>query len=358
MGEFRNIFLGYNVPTGHDFDARTFPVGSRGVHYQLADIPGNPRVVQVPAGRQFAGLNQIQYRYTVTSAAEGVTGDMEATLGSEFDVGYIPLFQFLAFYSGDLEILPGPAMTMHGPVHTNGTLYLNAENSLTIADLPPTIPSVNVSAVGDLFRGRKDAVACNGTVRIAKLTDSNQDGALDLKTVPCSGVLSDAQVATWLGAMRVHQSFVGVPTPDEIARGTGSFWQAADLRIVLDVDVLDGGYSSRSSCRAPAARSTSRRPRAAAVHGRQARAALLHRPSQKRGKTSPAPAATRTRTATRPATTPDFPTAASVYPCGGSDLTSTGRCATVQNTPLPSGAGARRGAAASTTTASTPGSAC
>ena len=33
-------------------------------------------------------------------------GDTEAGVGAEFLVGYIPLFQFVAFYKNDLEILP------------------------------------------------------------------------------------------------------------------------------------------------------------------------------------------------------------------------------------------------------------
>jgi hypothetical protein len=35
--------------------------------------------------------------------------------------------QFLAFYQNDLEILPGATMNLHGPVHTNGNLYLNSD---------------------------------------------------------------------------------------------------------------------------------------------------------------------------------------------------------------------------------------
>jgi hypothetical protein len=237
MGDFRNVFLSYNVPT--DFSPQTFTVGTRQVNYQMTAIAGNPRVILVPAGKQFAGLNAIEYRYNATAVSQASNGDAEATLGSEFDVDYIPLFQFLAFYANDLEILPGPVMNLHGPIHTNGTLYLGSDDTLTITDLPPAIPTVHITAAGDLFRGRKDRADCHAIVNVGKLVDANTDGLLDLQQVPCSGVVSDAQIATWLGAIRVHQPPVAVPAPDQIARGNGTYWAQADLRIVLDLDAKD-----------------------------------------------------------------------------------------------------------------------
>jgi hypothetical protein len=241
MGEYRDIFLAYNVPSGSDFNPHSFGLGPRTVNYQLASVPGNPTTVTVPAGKQFSGLHAIEYRYTANSTSQLTSGDTEASLGTEFDVDYIPLFQFLAFYSGDLEILPGQAMTLHGPIHTNGSLYLNASGStLTVADLEPTIPTVHLSAAGDVIRRRKDDPStCSGTVQIAKLVDQNHDGNLDLLTMGTCGVQSSAALSNWLGAIKSHQPVVSVPTPDVIARGSGTFWQKADLRIVLNVATPD-----------------------------------------------------------------------------------------------------------------------
>jgi hypothetical protein len=242
MGDYRNIFLSYRVPDGADFDQRSFPLGHRTVKYQLSAVPGNPTLVTVPAGRPFAGLQSLQYRYTATATSELQLGDVEASLGTEFNIDYIPLFQFLAFYSNDLEIAPGPNMTLHGAIHTNGTLYLNSENTLTVAELPE-VPTVSVTAAGNVFRGRKDNTQCNGTVNVAKLVDSNHDGALDLRAVACSGTQSSSQLSPWLGALKARQAVVSVPTPDIIARGNGTFWQAADIRIILNLTTADAnGY--------------------------------------------------------------------------------------------------------------------
>ena len=252
MDTYRNIFLNYNVPTGADYNAHTITVNSRNVTYQLADVPGNPTQRTIAAGKPFAGLNATEYNYIVNSNSQLFAGQNEVSIGTQFDVDYVPLFQFLAFYSGDLEILPGPNMTMHGPVHTNGKLYMNSSgNTLTINELLPTIPAVHISAVGDIYRGRKDANTCDGTVSIAKLVDADHSGALDLQSMNCSGtsttVQSSASLAGWLGAIQSHVPNVSVPTPAVLTRATpgpppiggGQFWNDADLRIVLDLDAPD-----------------------------------------------------------------------------------------------------------------------
>ena len=248
MAEYKNIFLSYNVPSGGDFDARSFSLNGRTVSYQLAAVPGYPKNFILPAGAQFAGLNSIQYSYTATSSSSMTAGDTEASIGSQFNVDYVPLFQFLAFYKDDLEILPGPTMNLSGPIHTNGTLYLNSNTAcagspcvggLTIADAFPLITTVSVTAAGDIFRGRKDQNQCLGTVQIAKLVDSDHNNALDLQQMPCSGTQSSSQLSAWLGSVKAHQPRVSVPSPGVLARG-GEYWTKSDLRIGLDLTSPDG----------------------------------------------------------------------------------------------------------------------
>jgi hypothetical protein len=251
MGTYRNIFMGYNIPVGADFNAHTFPFYGRNVTYQLANVPGNPFTVLVPAGRQFAGLNATEYRYTADAYSELTPGDVEADVGTQFNVDYIPIFQFLAFYQGDLEMLPGPTSLFHGPIHTNGNLYLNSDNTMTIADClqgggagqcPAPIPIVHISAAGNVYRGRKNVNSCTGTVQVARLVDNDHNGALDLQTMMCGGgttLMSSATLATWLGSILARTPAVAVPQPSALARPTGEYWQRADLRIVLDIDLPD-----------------------------------------------------------------------------------------------------------------------
>ncbi len=71
----------------------------------------------------------------------------------QFKSRLIPMFQFAAFYNKDLEILPGPAMTLDGPVHTNGDLYVGTQRHASRSTARSRRP-------GDLYRGRKDTNMC------------------------------------------------------------------------------------------------------------------------------------------------------------------------------------------------------
>ena len=255
MGDYRNIFLNYNVPSGSDFNAHTLSIDHRTVTYQLANIPGNPFTVVVPAGRPFAGLNSTEYRYTANSNSQLTAGDTEASIGTQFNVDYIPIFQFLAFYQNDLEMLPGQNALFHGPIHTNGNLYVNSDAAMTISDClttganpcPAPIPIVHMSAAGDVYRGRKDQAKCNGTVSIAKLVDADHNGALDQKTLDCTSATAttkqtSATLSQWLGAILAKQPVVSVPQPGVLTRVTGDYWKAATIRIVLDLTSPDANH--------------------------------------------------------------------------------------------------------------------
>jgi len=253
MGEYRNIFLSYSQPTGSDFNPQSFELRDRDVTYKLQAIcdPPNPtgscpEQVRVPAGRTYSGLIAQQYKYTALAEAENQRGDTESSLGTEFQINYIPMFQFLAFFQGDLEILPGANMTLHGPVHTNGSLYLNSSGAtLTIEDAPPEQPTVNLTAHGAVFRGRKNDSSCAGTVSISKLADSNNDGTLDKLAMACGSSstrkeYTASNLTSWLGSIKRQQAYVAIPEPDVIDRGTGEFWGFADLRLSLDLNSPDG----------------------------------------------------------------------------------------------------------------------
>ncbi|MBN1587557.1 MAG: hypothetical protein JW937_09065 [Candidatus Omnitrophica bacterium] len=64
-------------------------------------------------------------------------------------------FQFSAYYSEDLEILPGPPMTLAGRVHSNKDIYLGANNTLTL-------DTEQVRAAGEIYNRRKDDTSVPG----------------------------------------------------------------------------------------------------------------------------------------------------------------------------------------------------
>ncbi len=68
-----------------------------------------------------------------------------AYCSEEFQVRDAPLFAHAIFYNMDMEIAPGPDMSILGAVHANGDLYVQSNNSLHFRK--------NVSATGNLYHG-------------------------------------------------------------------------------------------------------------------------------------------------------------------------------------------------------------
>ncbi|MBI4515898.1 MAG: hypothetical protein HY699_08800 [Deltaproteobacteria bacterium] len=243
MGDYRNIFLSFNVPSGSDFAPHTLTIGDRTVNFQIVEVAGNPQSITIPPGQVFGGLSSIEYDYIVNSTAQS-NNETEARVSAEFKVGNIPVFQFVAFYSKDLEIAPGRNMNLNGRIHTNGDLYLSADNAtLAIADNYPSIPTVQVSSKGAIYRGRKRQNACDspGTVTVDKLEDvvSPKPNDLDPQTLGCGGSsrrkVPVSELATWKGSMISQIESIAVPQPDITAQG-GLYWNRADLRIVLNLN--------------------------------------------------------------------------------------------------------------------------
>jgi hypothetical protein len=199
----------------------TFVVDS---NTKVGGLP-QPTSITINAGEQFAGLNALEYRYDVTSVAFDNQSQPTASLQMRFKSRLVPLFQFAAFYDKDLEILPGPEMILSGPVHTNGDLYTNSDNSLTYKG--------QITVHGALYRGRKNANTCGGTV---KVFDSSTD-----RTMACVGSSRSniTNVSSWNNQIRLGVSNITVPPPESFDPvSTSNYWSKADLRVVLKLDSL------------------------------------------------------------------------------------------------------------------------
>jgi hypothetical protein len=85
--------------------------------------------------------------------------DVKVRIREDVEAQFIPIFQFAIFYTEDLEILPGPPMTVLGPVHCNKDIYIGSDQVVNF-DSPLT-------CVGNIYHYRKDATQmANGAVRI------------------------------------------------------------------------------------------------------------------------------------------------------------------------------------------------
>jgi hypothetical protein len=240
----RDVFNDYSIPTGtapstlEDCNSSTYTTGENNfkcMFYQfgqhqattyVAPVAGYPVNITIPLGERFQTLSAKEYKFKATSVSRNADGRTEAMLELEFKNRLIPLFQFAAFYNKDLEILPGPAMTLSGPVHTNGDLYLNAETSLTI--------SGQVTATGNLYRGRKNTNVCNSKA----IELYNPTSAVNLlPTCSVRTLINQDQLTTYNGNVKFGVQSVEVPQPESFdPLSPNVYWTSADLRLVLQLN--------------------------------------------------------------------------------------------------------------------------
>ncbi|MFN8391682.1 MAG: hypothetical protein U0136_15445 [Bdellovibrionota bacterium] len=241
----RQVFVGYNRPTGTsptatnacsasnqgagDFRCVDYTLGNHTATTYVNEDPTNPIITTIPVGERYQNLSAQEYRYTAASLSSGIDGGVETALELRFKSRLVPLFQFAAFYNKDLEILPGPAMTLSGPVHTNGDLYLNANTSLAITG--------QVTTGGSLYRGRKDDASCMSTPVSVK----NPTTAVNLKpSCPARIKITSTDVVPYNGMIQMSVPPVDVPQPEAFDPTPGKvYWDKADLRLVLRLNSSD-----------------------------------------------------------------------------------------------------------------------
>jgi hypothetical protein len=228
-GDFAlNTSLSVQDPLNSSDSTKRIPIATYVVNANRM-VSGNPvpTSVTINTGEQFAGLNAQEYRYDVTSIACDRTNQPTASLSMRFKSRLVPLFQFAAFYNKDLEILPGPNMTLSGPVHTNGDLYLNSGDSgarLTIRG--------QVSTVGGLYRGRKNTNECTQTVVI-----DNGSGGTPSADCVAGQRTQITDVSRWNNQVRIGIPRLTVPPAETLdPSSTAQYWSKADLRVVLKLD--------------------------------------------------------------------------------------------------------------------------
>ena len=245
----RSIFVGFNRPTGAspseaiatkpcatgnmgtgDFACANYTFNKRSVKTYVIEDASNPVILTIPPGEKYQNLNAQEYRYTAKSIATDSVALTEADLELRFKSRLVPLFQFAAFYNKDLEILPGPIMSLSGPVHTNGDLYLYSSSAtLTV--------NGQVTTAGNLYRGRKDDKTCNNNA--VYIFDPLASRSL----IPSCATLyqvKSSDITAWNNQIQMKVPIVTVPTPDVFDPTPGKiYWDKADLRVVLELSAAN-----------------------------------------------------------------------------------------------------------------------
>ena len=245
----RNVFVGYNRPTGTspsatnpcttgnmgsgDFACSTYNFNSRDVKTYVNENPSNPQIITVPPGERYQNLSAQEYEYTAEAGTNGQGGGKEALLELKFKTRLVPLFQFAVFYNKDLEILPGPNMTLSGPVYTNGDLYLYS-NSGTLTMQGQTM------AAGSIYRGRKDGTitpSCNN--QLVQISDGASLRSL-IPTCASRYLVRSTDITPWGTMLQMHTQQVTVPGAGVFNPAPGAvYFDRADLRLVMVMDVHD-----------------------------------------------------------------------------------------------------------------------
>ncbi len=242
--DIRAKFIGYSRPSGTspdrsggavpcvagndgtgDFACTSYTLGGqRVVTYVVPEVPSGTTITIPPGDDKFAGLNAIQYKYSVFSVAYGPQDKPSAIVEMDFLSRLVPLFQFAAFYENDLEIEPSPPMTLNGPVHTNANLYLDPHNTLDIHGQITTAGGVFLGQSPDDKNGHRE---CEGTSRVADKTGT-------LRALPgCPKELTDVDVATWGTQIWPDSGVLTVPDVSVLNPQPGNdFWDNADVRIM------------------------------------------------------------------------------------------------------------------------------
>ncbi len=125
---------------------------------------------------QFLGLYGLVDPYRVVSNAKllNTPYNIAAAVQQDIQLATIPVFQFAIFYSMDLEINPGAAMTVTGKVHGNADIYTSPGASLEFFD--------DVGAVGKIkyTRSPNDPTAPSGIIPIFDDQHVDQVSSLNL----------------------------------------------------------------------------------------------------------------------------------------------------------------------------------
>ncbi|MCX6825877.1 MAG: PilX N-terminal domain-containing pilus assembly protein [candidate division Zixibacteria bacterium] len=171
----------------------TLPQGNETINdcvAAYATVDNGAATVQPLTKGVLAGLNALVKTFTITSIGISSIDRSQVVLTQEFNCDLVPIFQFAVFYGNDLEIAPGPDMTLIGRVHSNGNLYLQSNNNLYMDSY--------VTASGQIIHGRKGPGGTSYGDVMIKDADGNYQNML------ANGTWLDASATHWYDSAAVR----------------------------------------------------------------------------------------------------------------------------------------------------------
>jgi hypothetical protein len=211
-----------------------------------------PQVQAIPAGQAYAGLNAQEYRYTIYSMAtskqpENLDARAMTVLEMTFKSRSIPLFQFAAFYDGDLEMNSTSQMDINGRVHTNSNLFVQP----TTGGATPTTRLLGQVTAANSIYNRVDASTNTNTGITQVLLSGDPNNLSDPTNVytnfPPTALasrfspLTSTEIATFnrkvldgsAGASVLQIPLPGFLRKRDASGGIGEYYGKADLRLEM-----------------------------------------------------------------------------------------------------------------------------
>jgi hypothetical protein len=140
----------YSLPAGIDRSA--WPVqyafsGTNGVTNQITVNIGPAATNMVALNSQYSGLYGLAQSIDVIATATpiGQPQNVPATVHESLQLASIPLYQFAIFYNVNLEIDPGAAMTINGPVFCNQSIW-EGSSVCTFSNMVSAVGTNNTTA--------------------------------------------------------------------------------------------------------------------------------------------------------------------------------------------------------------------
>ena len=261
------------VPTAADgsyWSSYVFSDGEgRNNQTYVALVPGS-RTNWTVLNSQYAGLSATADTYQIVSYARDSQGQFNLSAGVQQTIqpSTIPLFQFAIFYNVDLEIDPGPNMTVTGRVHSNANIYEMPDANLTyqsditasgniLVQHAPGDPQTNPGGGSIVYMAEHDSKSPTLTLPIAGGNDPTTAYEI-LKPTPVGGetdpalageryynkadiriTVTDGLVQVSSGALNLGATSVNNLPAGTVTSSTNTFYNGRELKgvNVIDIDV-------------------------------------------------------------------------------------------------------------------------
>lgn len=201
------------------------PLVPYGATLLTCDNQGNTTCNGTIQNGPYQGLIALKKIYGLDAITKTANGG-EVHLTRKVESVAIPVFQFGTFSDVDLSLFAGATFSFGGRIHTNGNLFLTAQDNGT------TTMTDKVTAVGDFIRARMQNGlpinnGFNGTIRAAtapnafRALQTNEGSLVDGVGSMPNGNWSNISLTTYVGNIRNGGCPPGAPCPVP-SRGTGA----------------------------------------------------------------------------------------------------------------------------------------